>query len=171
MTIGDAISQYPFIIEPLLDEGIHCVGCGASYYETLEEGLKGHGRAPAQIDKIIQKLNKAIPKEKGTSILKVTEPALAKLKDILTKKKAAGLRIQVVEGGCAGHSYAFDLAQKKEKDDTIITIDKTDFYVDKKSLKHIRGAKIDFIDSIHGSGFKIINPNAKKSCGCGNSFS
>ena len=170
-TIGDAISQYPSIIEPLLDEGIHCIGCGASTYETLEEGLAGHGKTPGQIKQIIEKLNKAIPKEKGTTTLKITEPALVKLKEILTKKKAKGFRIKVVSGGCQGHSYAFDLVHKKENDDTIITIDKTDFFVDKESLELLKGAKIDYVDNIHGSGFRIVNPNANKSCGCGNSFS
>jgi iron-sulfur cluster assembly accessory protein len=173
MTIGEAIQQYPSIIEPLMNAGVHCVGCGASYFETLEEGLKGHGMTDSQVDKIIDDLNKALPEELGNpKEFTITTKAAEMLKDILKKSKneGKGLRIAVIPGGCSGMQYDFSIEDKEKKDDHVIAIEETKFYIDKESMNMLKGAKLDYVDTLSGAGFKIYNPNATKTCGCGSSF-
>ena len=63
MTIGDVVSKYPSVIEPLQAAGVHCVGCGVSYMETLEEGFKGHGMSDEEINSLLEQLNNSIKEE------------------------------------------------------------------------------------------------------------
>src|SRR3989344_3514915 len=87
MTIGEVVQKYPAVTEVLMDEGVHCVGCGASYYETIAEGLAGHGRTEEEIAKIIEKLNAFIPTEAGSADkIIITEKAADKLKMILKEQ-------------------------------------------------------------------------------------
>ena len=58
MTIGEAIQNNPKVAEILLNEGIHCVGCGAAYWETIEQGMQGHGKSKEEVYKIVEKINK-----------------------------------------------------------------------------------------------------------------
>ncbi len=172
MTIGELVQKYPSVAGVLQSEGVHCVGCGASYYETIEEGLKGHGRSDQEIEAVVQKLNAAIPQETGNAELTITENATVKLKEILKHKgkEGYGLRIRVQPGGCAGNSYAFALEEKEQEDDVVHTIDGVRFFVDTESAELLNGSKIDYVDSLTGAGFKVSNPNAQKSCACGQSF-
>ena len=173
MTIGEVVQKYPSVTEVLLEEGVHCVGCGASYSETIAEGLAGHGRSEEEIELIIEKLNKAIPKEAGSADkILITEKAADKLKVILKEqgKESFGLRIGVVKGGCAGFSYNFSLEKASMDYDTVIEINKVKFFLDAESMNLLRGAKVDYVDSLTGAGFKITNPNAHRTCGCGSSF-
>ena len=109
MTIGELVQKYPSVAEVLQEEGVHCVGCGASYYETIGEGLAGHGRTEEEIQVVVEKLNKAIPSESGNEDLIITENAAAKLKEVLQKsnKNGAGLKVTVIKGGCAGKEYGY----------------------------------------------------------------
>ncbi len=170
MTIGELVQKYPSVAEILQGEGVHCVGCGASYYETIEEGLSGHGRSEEEIMAIVTKMNEAIPREEGTDDLIITEKAVLKLKVILAEKQKAGLRISVLPGGCAGFSYEFSLAERKKENDLVVEISGVTLFVDAQSMEKLKGAKVDYVDSLTGAGFKISNPNASKTCGCGSSF-
>ena len=173
MTIGEVVQKYPSVTEVLMDEGVHCVGCGASYYETIAEGLAVHGRNEEEIAQIIEKLNVAIPKEAGSADkILITEKAADKLKVILKEqgKESFGLRIGGVKGGCAGFSYNFSIEKSSAKDDTIIEINKVKFFLDTESMNQLKGSKVDYVDSLTGAGFKISNPNAHRTCGCGSSF-
>ena len=98
MTIGDVVSKYPSVIEPLQAAGVHCVGCGASYIETLEEGFKGHGMPDEEIDNVIEQLNDTIKEEALTQTngnLNLTVKAADKIKELLNKtnKQNHGLKI------------------------------------------------------------------------------
>lgn len=173
MTIGDVVHLYPSVVETLLAEGVHCIGCGASYDETLEQGLAAHGKSDAEIDTAVKRLNEAIPAETGShDSLIITEKAADKLKEILKSKNkvGSGLRIQVIAGGCSGHQYAFDFEDKQQEGDNVIEINNVKFYIDAESMQLLRGAKVDYVDSLQGAGFKISNPNAEHTCGCGQSF-
>jgi len=173
MTIGEVTQLYPSIVEPLMAQGVHCVGCGAAYFETLEEGLGGHGKTPEEIEKVMQLLNDAIPKEIGNSdTLTITEFAAEKLKEILKKnnREGFGLRIAVIPGGCSGMQYSFEIEEKGKPDDNVIEIENVNFYIDQESMQQLKGAKVDYVDTLQGAGFKIHNPNATKTCGCGQSF-
>ncbi|NJL44162.1 MAG: iron-sulfur cluster assembly accessory protein [Nitrosarchaeum sp.] len=173
MTIGEVVRAYPASAEILMEEGIHCVGCGAANFETLEQGLGGHGRSPEEIDEIVQMLNDAIPSEAGSSEdLIITDNAARKLREFVEKqgKKGSGMRISVQPGGCAGMSYNFDLAEKPLEGDHVVEVLDMKFYVDGESFELLRGAKVDYVETLAASGFKISNPNAKSTCGCGQSF-
>jgi len=171
MTIGELVQEYPSVVEILMEEGVHCVGCGAAYFETIEEGLAGHGRSEEEVTAVIEKLNQAIPQEKGDDNLTITENAAAKAKEILAKKNIQGIRIGVSSGGCAGYEYEFSFENEKNDDDKVVEVDGVKFFVDNVSLEKLKGAKVDYVDSLTSAGFKITNPNARKTCGCGQSFS
>ena len=81
------------------------------------------------------------------------------------------LRIAVDGGGCSGFQYRFDLVQAAEPDDVRIETDGQAAVIDEMSLVMLKGSEIDFIDDLAGAEFKIRNPNARTSCGCGVSFS
>ena len=173
MTIGDLVKMFPSVTEILMAEGAHCVGCGASYFETIEQGLMGHGHTQKQVEDVVRRLNEAIPKETGSDDkLRITENAAKKLKEIVKsrKKEDHSLRIKVMPGGCSGNQYAFELDTKENKEDKVIKVDGVKFVVDPESFNLIRGSRVDYIDSLQGAGFKISNPNAVKTCGCGQSF-
>ncbi|HEY3887478.1 MAG TPA: iron-sulfur cluster assembly accessory protein [Caulobacteraceae bacterium] len=81
------------------------------------------------------------------------------------------LRVAVEAGGCSGFSYRFDLIDKAEPDDLRIERDGAAAVVDVVSLALLNGAEIDFVDELAGAEFRVRNPNARSSCGCGVSFS
>ncbi len=172
MTIGDLVQKYPSVVEILLDEGVHCVGCGASYFETIAQGLSGHGKSDEEIDDVVKRLNEAIPKEEGSSDgLIVTEKAISKLKELMKDKQGFALRISVLKGGCSGYQYEFAFDDETTKDDDAFMISGVKFVTDKESMTKLKGSKIDYLDSLTGAGFKVSNPNASHTCGCGQSFS
>jgi len=80
------------------------------------------------------------------------------------------LRVGLRGGGCAGFEYVLDFTGPKEND-YIMNFDGVKVYLDPMSAMHLEGTKIDYVTSLMGMGFKFINPNAKKTCGCGSSFS
>ena len=85
--------------------------------------------------------------------------------------KALMLRVAVEGGGCSGFQYQFDLVEDAQADDLRIERDGAAALVDEMSLVLLKGSEIDFIDELAGAEFRIRNPNAKTSCGCGVSFS
>ncbi|MFI4964844.1 MAG: iron-sulfur cluster insertion protein ErpA [Caulobacterales bacterium] len=81
------------------------------------------------------------------------------------------LRVAVEGGGCSGFQYQFDLVDEAQADDLRIELDGAAALVDEMSLVLLKGSEIDFVDELAGAEFRIRNPNAKTSCGCGVSFS
>ncbi|MCB1519361.1 MAG: iron-sulfur cluster insertion protein ErpA [Hyphomicrobiaceae bacterium] len=81
------------------------------------------------------------------------------------------LRISVEGGGCSGFQYKFDLVAETEPDDLVLERDGAKVLIDPVSLGFLAGSEIDFVDDLMGAAFKITNPNATASCGCGTSFS
>jgi len=108
----------------------------------------------------------------STSDLILTPAAAKRLQEI---GKAEGrevmLRVAVDGGGCSGFQYRFDLVETAEADDLKIERDGSAALVDEVSLVLLKGSEIDFVDELAGAEFKVRNPNAKSSCGCGVSFS
>jgi iron-sulfur cluster assembly accessory protein len=81
------------------------------------------------------------------------------------------LRLAVTGGGCSGFQYNFTLDDARMDDDLVLTRDDATVLIDPVSLDFLKGAEIDFVDDLIGAAFKVNNPNAKSSCGCGTSFS
>lgn len=92
-------------------------------------------------------------------------------KVLAAEPTGAMLRVAVNGGGCSGFQYAFEIAREREEDDLVIERDGAKVLIDPVSLDFLRGAEIDFVDDLIGQSFKIHNPNATASCGCGTSFS
>ena len=82
-----------------------------------------------------------------------------------------GLRVAVVGGGCSGYQYSLDLSKETGPLDTILEQDGVKIFVDMLSMGYLDGTTIDYVETMHGAGFKFENPKAVKTCGCGSSFS
>ena len=107
----------------------------------------------------------------GAKMITLTEAAKNKVTSILSEQSPdSKLRMFVYGKGCAGLTYGFDVAHTVEADDTIFDNDGVAVVVDADSLPYLSGSVIDYVDSLTGSRFDINNPNAKSSCGCGDSF-
>jgi len=87
------------------------------------------------------------------------------------EEEVGGLRIQVTGGGCSGMQYGMALEPDSKGDDIVLEVADFKVFVDPTSAPLLDGVTVDFRDGMEGSGFKVDNPNAKASCGCGNSFS
>src|SRR5437899_2294405 len=107
-----------------------------------------------------------------SSPLSLTDEAVTRLRIVLQTQQAAdgALRVYVTPGGCSGFSYGMSLEAEPAEDDEVVEQSGVRVVVDPFSLQYLEGAKIDFIDSLMGGGFTVVNPNAVKSCACGQSF-
>lgn len=99
----------------------------------------------------------------------ITDRALTKLKSLQEGDK--GLRVSVVGGGCSGLSYKMSWIDEPSEGDKVTTVNGLTIVVDPKSFLFIKGIELDYTDGLDGQGFVWNNPNAKRSCGCGSSFS
>jgi iron-sulfur cluster assembly accessory protein len=101
----------------------------------------------------------------------VTERAARRVAEIVADEPATKLlRVSVEGGGCSGFQYKFDLVAAADADDIVIERDGARVIIDSVSLAYLGGSEIDFVDDLMGQSFKIRNPNATASCGCGTSF-
>jgi iron-sulfur cluster assembly accessory protein len=106
------------------------------------------------------------------SAVVMTERAARRVGQILKNEPAgAMLRVSVEGGGCSGFQYRFDFVASKADDDLVLARDGATVLVDPVSAQYMAGAEIDYVDDLIGSSFKINNPIATSSCGCGTSFS
>ena len=102
----------------------------------------------------------------------VTDKAVGKVREFARKqqKNNFGLKVAVKGGGCSGLLYVLEIVDGPEQDDKIINHNDLEIYVPKKAFVFLAGSMLDFSDGLNGKGFQFSNPNAKQSCGCGNSF-
>ncbi|HEX2725839.1 MAG TPA: iron-sulfur cluster insertion protein ErpA [Beijerinckiaceae bacterium] len=106
------------------------------------------------------------------SDINLTERAARRIKEIMGGEPSGSmLRVSVNGGGCSGFQYAFDIERKRQDDDTVVERDGVTVLIDEVSRQYMQGATIDFVDDLMGQSFKIENPLATASCGCGTSFS
>lgn len=105
-----------------------------------------------------------------TSIL-LTERAARRISQIAAAEAANKLfRVSVEGGGCSGFQYKFDMVDSRSDDDVVVERDGAQMLVDPVSLDYLKGSEVDFVDDLMGASFRIRNPNAQSSCGCGTSF-
>jgi iron-sulfur cluster assembly protein len=106
-------------------------------------------------------------------LIEVTEPAAERIHELLDKEGKAeshGLRLKVVGGGCSGLRYELAFDDQVGDHDTELDISGVRIIVDEKSALYLTGVQLDFVDTLQESGFKMNNPNATATCGCGESF-
>lgn len=107
----------------------------------------------------------------SASPIDLTPAAAARVSAIAAKQgKPAILRLSVDGGGCSGFQYKFGFSDTVEADDSVAERDGVRLVVDSISLDLVRGAEVDFVESLGGAAFKVQNPNASAGCGCGSSF-
>lgn len=107
------------------------------------------------------------------TLIEVTEPAAVRIRDLLEKEgKLAthALRMKVIGGGCSGLRYELAFDDRVSESDTEVETRGVRVVVDEKSALYLVGTKLDFVDTLQESGFKMVNPNASTTCGCGESF-
>jgi iron-sulfur cluster assembly accessory protein len=110
--------------------------------------------------------------ESMTGTVSVTERAAKRISEIAAgEPKTLMLRVSVEGGGCSGFQYKFDLVAAKAADDLVLEKAGATVLIDPVSAQYMEGAEIDFVDDLMGASFKISNPVATASCGCGTSFS
>lgn len=105
------------------------------------------------------------------SVISLTESAAGQVRQLLENPENAGkhLRVYVEQGGCSGMQYAM-VFDEKRAEDFVVNMHDVTVLVDPFSAKHLQGSVVDFSDALTGGGFKVTNPNARQSCGCGKSF-
>ena len=177
MTIEEILSDFPEKSQKLAQEitntGLHCVGCSASTWETLEAGMLGHGYEEDAIDGLVERLNAILDEPMDLQTITLTKRAADKYLAILQEdgRVGYGLRFGDRPGGCSGFEYVLDYSEQATADDVVFSHHGVEVHVNKNSVNRLLGSEIDYIDGLNGSGFKISNPNAKGACGCGKSQS
>jgi iron-sulfur cluster assembly accessory protein len=177
MTIEEIFSRFPQKSQKLAQEitnsGLHCVGCQAATWETLEAGMLGHGFAEEEIDALVGRLNAILDEKVDLNAINVTKRAADKFLGILKSegREGWGLRFGDRAAGCSGFEYVLDYSEKPKEDDQVFTSNGVSIHVNQQMVSRLLGSEIDYVDGLNGSGFKITNPNAKGSCGCGKSQS
>jgi iron-sulfur cluster assembly protein len=108
-----------------------------------------------------------------SELINITDKALQQIKTISAAENpegSKGLRLAVTGGGCSGLSYKIEFSEPRERDN-VLSLDGVKVLIDPKSLIYLKGIVLDFRDGLNGKGFVFDNPNAKNTCGCGESFS
>ena len=105
-------------------------------------------------------------------MVSLTEKAAEMVKAAMAKEKVVGfgLRVGVVGGGCSGFQYQLGFEEAPGADDAVFEQFGVRIFVDAMSQEHLGGVTVDYVTGLHGAGFKFLNPNASRTCGCGSSF-
>ena len=106
-------------------------------------------------------------------MINISPTAASKITELLAEenKEGSGLRVFVQGGGCSGFQYGLMIEETGSDADQVFESNGVKLYIDPISIRYLKGAEVDFVDSMAGGGFTIRNPNAKSTCGCGQSFS
>ena len=176
MTIEEILGLFPYKAQRLSQEitnaGLHCVGCHAATWETLEAGMLGHGMTQEAIDRLVDRLNDLLEEpDSDAKTITITKRAAKKYLEIIEEegKQGWGLRFAEKMAGCNGFEYLLDYSEKALHDDTIFESLGVQIHVNTAMVKRLLGSVIDYVDGLQGSGFKVSNPNVKSACGCGTS--
>jgi iron-sulfur cluster insertion protein len=112
-------------------------------------------------------------KRESEAMIHVSETAATKISELLAEeqKDGSGLRVFVQGGGCSGFQYGLMIDEGGTSGDQVFESNGVKLYVDPISVRYLKGAEVDFVDTVTGGGFTIKNPQAVSTCGCGQSFS
>ncbi len=112
------------------------------------------------------------PEALAPNLVTLTPKAIEMVKDAMNRENMSGygIRVGVVGGGCSGFQYSMDFENTERDGDTIVEQDGIKLYVDPMSSMYLQGVTVDYVVGLQGAGFKFTNPNARNTCGCGQSF-
>lgn len=167
MLIGDVINKHPEAAEIMLGYGLHCVGCSANPFDTIESGCMVHGIDEETVDNLVNELNKML-NNKSDKVVSVTDMAAEKFLEFMKEESSAkGVRLSVLDNGNS-LQYGLDLADKQNNSEIVFEDRGIKIFVERDVVDKVKGLGIDFIENERGSGFKINNPNLKSgACGSG----
>lgn len=177
MTIEDILSRFPQksqrLAQAITNAGLHCVGCSAATWETLEGGMEGHGYSPESILKLVEQLNGILKEKVDLETITLTSRAAKKFLELLEEegKEGTALRFGYTPGGCKGFEYLLEYSAGSTSEDALFSCHGVEMHVRRDQLPNLLGCTIDYVDGLQGAGFKVSNPKAKSSCGCGKSQS
>jgi len=179
MTIAKILEEYPeravSLSERMSQAGLHCVGCHASPFESIEEGMLSHGMDASLISPLVDDLNMIISvasdQKKKEQNISFSNAAAAHAKQLQEKADSEGkaLRLQILKGGCAGYSYKMSFDRPRSSD-ALFQFGDLQVCVDSTSLEQLDGIEIDYVESLEETGFTFHNPKVHASCDCGKSF-
>lgn len=112
--------------------------------------------------------------ETSGEVVALSSTAIARVRLLIERERrpaTAGLRLSVSDGGCSGLRYVLALENEPQADDLGYEVEGVRVFIDRKSAPYLTGMQLDYVDGLHGAGFKFLNPNADRTCGCGSSFS
>lgn len=177
MTIQEIFSTFPHksqkLAQVMTNAGLHCTSCSAATWETLEAGVKGHGFSDTVLEDLIIKLNAILAEKIDLETITITPKAAEKFKLFAREEghEECALHFGDSAGGCGGFQYILDFCDAPTDEDILFLSEEIRIYVNKHAVGRLIGCVIDYVDGLHGAGFKISNPNVKSSCGCGSSQS
>lgn len=175
MTIEEIFSRFPQksqrLAQAMSNAGLQCVGCHAATWETLEAGMLSHGMSQQRVDELIGILNGILDEMVDLDTIALTPRAAEKYLEILDEegKQGWGLRFADKAAGCNGFEYILDFSEDSDDEDEVFLSHGVEIHVKKNLVKRLMGSQIDWVTGLQGAGFKVSNPNAKSSCGCGTS--
>ncbi|MAF51246.1 MAG: iron-sulfur cluster assembly accessory protein [Nanoarchaeota archaeon] len=172
MTIDDVFQNFPSkaqkLAQIMTNVGLSCVGCNASTFETIEQGMKVHGMSQKEVTSLVKELNTVLKeKEESQEDIKFTDFAAEKCKGF-RKENSHMFKVGLVKGSC-GWTYEFKFKENKEESDLVFEDKGIKILISKEDTEKLKGMVIDYVDGLQGAGFKILNPNVKGTCGCGSS--
>lgn len=175
MTIDEILGGFPSkaqkIAHELTSAGLHCVGCGAATWETLEAGMLSHGMTMEQVEVMVNKLNAVLEEKQDLSTITITPKAASKYMEILAEEKKEGWGMRFTErmAGCSGWEYILDFSEKANPTDTVFECQGIEVHIETEMVPRLIGSTIDYVEGLQNAGFKISNPNVRAACGCGSS--
>ncbi len=175
MTIQEILGMFPNKAQKLSQEitnaGLHCVGCHAATWETLEAGMYGHGKTEEEIERLLERLNALLAEKVDLETITITPRGASKFLKIAAEegKQGWGMRFAEKMAGCSGFEYALDYSEKASEKDRVFVSNGLEIHGAEEMVPRLIGSEIDYVDGLYGSGFKITNPNVRSSCGCGTS--
>ncbi len=178
MIIGEIVSMFPEAAEVIQGYGVHCVGCHANAYETLEQGILGHGFSEDELQDLVDELNEYIqdinanggdpnklPPEADQFKIHLTPAAINQIKSVIKKDKKDGVPLKVTIQVIAGvYKYGINFLEgEKSEFDKIFEYENGTVLLaaDKRDYKKFRDLEIDFVKEEDRAGFKMNNPNQK----------
>jgi len=177
MTIKEILDLFPQKAQRLAHEitaaGLHCVGCQAAVYETLEAGMRGHGMDDKAVDRLVRRLNALLEEKSDATTVTLTPRAAAKYVQILEEeqKQGWGIRLALKMAGCSGFEYMLDFSEKPTAEDRVVVSQGIQIHIAELLFPKLVGCEVDYTEGLNGAGFKISNPNVRHTCGCGTSHS
>ncbi len=176
-TLGEIMLKYPQLADKMAGFGMRMTGCGTPYTDSIKTAATAVMN-DVDFNEMLKELNIAAakidaekPKERPATF-EVTEAAVEKVKELMKKQGVSGfnLRVEVKPGGCAGYTYEFSLDDEQSSRDVVVEKSGLKIVVDAASTQALKGAVIDYVETLNRSGFKVDNPNAHAVCSCGSSF-